>query len=394
MGSETLSRRDFIKLGAAIAGAELLAACDNTQPQSSPIAPDLLRLSTEEGIYTQEIIQSAKRFMGLEVQPRGIRHERTDLEEALFNYLENKNASVSDILLALQAAGTIEGRGWGMQLLWQKRQTGLLSQFGVNPLDAQRIKWATDNEIDPRMLAIARDSVFPALELLKAAPNLFFEAIPPNSLLNLKIEDTLPNPAVVAKLNMTETGVENSNNPDPVNRYWGYVFIGGSSAWKELNLDHSWFPRGQEHLRIIAATLQNQTGLPYFDNVEILPGSEIGDPVYNGSGGAIGPQFMPINALLFMNWYNEANTRLGNKYPPANPFEPFTGTIMCYLYLAAEWYGRHGGIDDKLEIVRPGYRVHNSDSQKADALRKWNPTYQARIALDSGYKYYRQFGRV
>lgn len=193
---------------------------------------------------------------------------------------------------------------------------------------------------------------------------------------------------------MTETGSDNPNNPDPLNQFWGYVFVGGSTAWRELNLDPAWFPKGQDHLRIIADRLQNQTGLPYLDNVEHIPGSERGNPIYNGSGGAIGPQFMPINALLFMDWYKTANERLGNKYPSANPFDPFTGTIMCYLYLASEFYGRHGDVTDKLQVVRPGYKATNTDDQKIDALMKWNPTFQARVALDAGYDYFRKIGRV
>lgn len=137
MSGERLSRRDFLRVGAALAGAGLLSAC-NSEPKPSPTPrieaptpkptatevlpavapqPDLLRLTTEKAQFTKEITKAAERIMASEVTQKGLRNKRTDLEEAMFKDLETRSASAADIILALQVAGTIEARGWGMQLL-------------------------------------------------------------------------------------------------------------------------------------------------------------------------------------------------------------------------------------------------------------------------------------
>ncbi len=407
-----VSRRDFLKLAAGTFSALAaggLSSCDNPPPSKlgpqpfpqvlptplseiptsvkKEVLPDLLRLTTENAKYRNEIIQSAQRIMALEVPKKDSVNERTNLEVNMFMKLQTKNASASDILLALQVAGTIGGRGWGMEMLWKQRQEGKLLEYGIKPLDNKEIEWAIANKIDPRTLAISIDTRRAVCDLLEAGRDFFFEAVPGLERAGIKSEETLPNPGVMAQLMMSETGSRNSaEGIKAINRFWGYVFIGGSSAWKKLNLKPDYFPKGQVHLMEIATILQGQTGLPYRDFVEYIPGSD---------SGALGTQFMPINALLFMNWYNEANKILDNKYPAANPFDPFTGTIMCYLFLASEFYGRHGDITDKLEIVRPGYRVSKTDKEIKLVYLKWNGDEdQVNSAIAAGKDYQLNVGRM
>jgi hypothetical protein len=357
--------------------------------------PDLKRLFEEDKNLTSEIIVKSHLIMDIEPPLRGERNRRTVLEENLFAYLEENNASSADILSGMKFAGTIDGRAWGSELLWKKRQSGQLKEYGINPLDENRIKWAIDNDIDPRILAISIDAVGPTLDLLKAAPDLFFEAVKPQDRYKINFEDSVPNPGAFSKLNMTETGYQSSNSTNPINENWGYVFIGGSTAWNEINVNNpDAFPSGHEDLIWIAQSLESTSGIPYAKYVDKIPGSEWGNRLFNISGGAIGPQFMPLNARLFMQWYTEANNRLGNKYPEVNLFEPYTGTILSYLYLASEWYGRHGDVDSKTIYVRPGYKASNSELEKIESFQKWNPTWQAGVALLAGYSYYNKFGRV
>lgn len=390
--STEFERRLFLRLATGLfVGASLTHALP-VGAQELP-QPDLRGLFSEGKQYTQEIIQRARKFMALEPPQRGRRNLRTTLEEEMFDFLEKRQANTSDVISGLKAAGTIDGRAWGLQLLWNHRQSGNLIKYDILPLDQARIKWALDQGIDPRTLAIYRDCLFPALELLKAAPDLFFEAMSERERSSIVYKDVIPNPGAMAMLNFTETGYTNSNE-DPMSRYWADSFIGGAAAWNELNLNQDYFPSGHTDLIWIAQRLQDSTGLPYLDYVRTIPGSERGDFIANSSGGAIGPQFMPINARLFMDWYDRANARLGNKYPAANPFVPYISEIMTELYLAAEWFGRHGSINGVTEFVRPGYNAYASDAYKISVFRKWNPTDQARWALDAGYSYYASFGRI
>jgi hypothetical protein len=350
-----------------------------------------------KGLYQRSelafyIKDKADNFMAESVPTKNTRNNRTIEEEKMFWFLENSNPLPGDILYALEAAATVEGRCWGMELWWQKRQKGELEKYGIEALDQDRIDWALKNNIDPRMLAICRDVNFAANELLEAGKDLFFEAIPEEERKKIKTEDTIPNPGVVSMLNMTETGHKNPKNP-PINKFWGFVYIGDTDAIGQINTDPSWFPEDKQHLRLLAAKLQAETGLPYFENVDVIPGSARGNPYYNGSGGAIGPQFMPGNALLMKNWYDQANYKLGKKYPPANPMDPYTGTIMCDLFLASEFFHRQGKLSNVSSVVKPGFNAYDTDYQKILALMKWNPSYQARASLEIGYDYYSKFGR-
>lgn len=427
-----ITRREFLKaagrLGVVAAGAAATAACNRERPaapaatavvpaktvevpsvapQTSPAetiktevtelpmpSPDIKGLCGEGKVHTQEIISRAHQFMGVEVPIKGERNDRTRAEVGLMSYLEENGAKAADTISALKACGTVEARCWGMQLLWLKRQSGELEQYGVMPLDQERMNWAIENNIDPRVLALCRDSMAAAIKLMQAAPDRFLQGVPEAERSQINYQDLLPNPGLMAKLCMTETGHAATNPQNPIDSYWGYVYIGDGKAWDEIN--PSIFPYDRDVLVTIATHLQEQTGLPYLDNVKLLPGSRRGDETNNTSGGAIGPQFMPGNAWVFMKWYSTANERLGNIYPNPNPFDPITGMIMAHLFIASEWGVAY--VDEQgqeREVIRPGYRASRSEEEKKAALRKWNQWEpQVEEVMSAGYSYYDRFGRV
>lgn len=369
-----------------------------------PIA-DLQNLFTQDLRHKDYIVKKAHDFMAISPDSE----DRKVKELQLFKYLSHNNASASDILLALQATATRPARAWGMEELWQMRQNGKLIAFNIYPLSKANIDWAVQHKVDPRILGIAIDTYGVTLKLLEARPELFFEAAR-----NTKAKDTdfskyLPNPAVVANLQMSETswdihGV--SSEMKELGMRWefpvgagedrrAFVNIGGVSAWDALNLSEEWFPSGHKDLLWIAQELQKTSNLPYVENVAMIPGSirTSGD----GSGGAIGPQFMPINARLFMTWYTKANNALDNIFPSPNLFNPWIGMIMTSLYLTSEFYHRQAHVNNITHVIRPGYSLlPTADSKVAftnldprmKALLKWNPLlWEAESAVEAGEAY-------
>lgn len=340
--------------------------------------------------------------------------QRREAEVRLFQKLEQKNAKAGDILLAMEGTFTITGRKWGMSLLWKQRQSGQLQQYGIQPLDQARIKWAVDNGIDPRVLAMAIDVLPATLEIMQANPERFLEALRPADRNRTPLADRLANPGLLARLMMYETGDPYAEaSADPVNDKWGLVYIGEHSALSQVNTCPAYYPSAEEDLKYIAKKYQDANGLPYVRYVNNIAGSTWPDkpsdwdrnrqkycaPEYFrlGSGGAVGPQFMEIYARLFGDWANEANAKLGGKYPEMNLFNPYMALIASNLYISSTWNARHGGVDNVIVpfIVRPGYNVNLDDSSKIDVLLKWNPhADEARTTINAGYSYHTAFGRA
>jgi hypothetical protein len=373
-----ISRRQALKLiGATAAAAMLGTACsieENTQEeQKKPPQPEptkeayreatsgLKELYQEENMPNLEnIVQATSSFMKLEPQ----NEQRAEQEIALVNLLAEKSTP-SDILLSLQSLANINARREALNLLWQKRQNGEMSEFGFDPLTEAEIKWADDNKIDPLTFAIARDCFIPSLVLFQANPGKFLDALSEKDRQKLidenKLPHRVPNPGIIAKLLMTETS--------------GWTNIGTVPAINEINTKNEYFPNAVNALRAIASKYSQL--IPYKDHLETLPGSKRHENAL--SGGAVGPQIMPDNLLHLIQWYDEANHHLDKKYPPANPFDVYTGTILAYLFIAAEFkaraaykdeYGVHQVTVD--EIVRKGYDRENPEGNK-QALGKWNP---------------------
>lgn len=367
--------------------------------------PNLLGLFSKNMKYKNYIISSAKEFMSLPPSSQ----LKTKKELQMLRYLTKNKAAASDMIFASQAVTTKPGRAWTMEYLWQLRQQGELSEFNIYPFPQKSIDWAVERNIDPRMLAIATDLYDPVIALMQAKPELFFEAAEEKAK-DANIKRYVPSPAVIAMLQMTETGWHFNaiqNELQEIGEAWQFsqsledraaVNIGSVSAWDALNLSPDWFPSGQIDLVWIANRLEETSGLPYKKNVFVLPGSIRGSS--DGSGGAIGPQLMPINARLFMEWYTQANEKLKNKFPSPNPFNPWTGTMLTYLYLSSEFYHRQANVENKTEVIRPGYSIlEGTDAEhiaydryrdpRIRALLKWNPLYwQAKAAVQAGDEYH------
>lgn len=365
------------------------------------VVANLHALFTDNMQYKSYIVKKASEFMGLAPDSQ----LRATREIALMKYLSSNDASAADVILALEAVGTKAARAWGMEYIWQMRQRGQLAAYNVYPLSGERIAWAKKHNVDPRMLAIASDVYGPTTHILKAKPELFFEAAKETKGKAEIVHDFVPNPAVVAQLQMSETGwsfggilrdLREMNIEWPFSKATtedrGFVNIGGVTAWDALNLSPEWFPSGRSDLMWISKELEDATGLPYVKNVKALPGSFRGSG--DGSGGAIGPQFMPLNARLFMTWYKEANASLGNAYPTMSPFNPWTGTMLAYLYISSEFYHRQLDVTNITPVVRPGYELTSAPSYtrqdpRMRALLKWNPLlWEAKAAVKAGDDYF------
>lgn len=259
--------------------------------------------------------------------------ERAKIEYAMFEHLKDElntnRADMSDILLAMEISGTVSGRNYGMDLIWQARQSGVLESFGMKALDQDRIQWAKDNKIDPRILAIAGDVRSIVLQILMADPLQFLEQgiKPPDTWTEedrKAIELKIPNAGMIAMLMMTETN--------------GYLNVGTEWAIQQLNPEV--FPSGPEDLKQIAKDLSELTGFDF--TADNIIGSDRGDPRYNLSGGAIGPQFMPLLWRVFQLKYNFTNSRRTKKFPPISPNDPIMGTMMSTLYLSSYFNHREG----------------------------------------------------
>lgn len=328
-----------------------------------------------------EYIQTqSNEFMGLHPQDE----TRRQKEIAMFQALEQDNATPSDILLALQATAHPDARYLGLDLLWKMRQENKMEKFGFEKLGKEKIKWAEEHGTPPLMLAIAEDCFVISMELMQANIDDFLEAVPPEQrqriIDNNELANHIPNPGVMARLLFTETS--------------GWQNIGTETAITQANQEEDYFPTAAIDLNGIASKFSKI--IKYENFVETLPGSE--NTELAESGGAIGPQMMPDRVLTFASWYDKANNELDHKYPPPNPFDVYTGTILAYLFVASEHFAHSGrftenGREDIVsrKIIRPGYNVANRD-QMEGSLMKWNPYFpQVNTALETGVAYYIEF---
>lgn len=346
----------------------------------------------------ETIINQANNFMNKDINDP----ERETAEVELMDTIANsEDPQTGDVLLAIQACWTPKARIFGMEMLWRMNQSGQMKEFGIEPLSQEKIDWALENKIDPRTLLLAEIAFPIALKLLEANQENFLEAVNQEQIKSTPLAQRIPNPGVLAKLMMTETQFiapktnAQSEPNEPINRYWGHANIGNASALSQINTHPDYFPTAQQDLEWIAGVCEGNTGLPYVENTDKIPGSL---RRHFDSGGAIGPQFMPINAKLFMKWYQYANAESGMQFPPPNPFDPLTGTVMTYLYIASEFKARHGRINEdghavmaKGGVTRPGY-VAGNRGKMFEALYKWNmDSNQINQALNAGIDYYNRF---
>ena len=403
----SLSRRDFLKATGAMIGTGLLAACGvnpnsvggNTQvqkdqPENKNIIPatgefeknklpnpNFLEMYASAG-FGEAITEMANGFVNFEANS----NERFAAENELMETLGKMSPKIGDILKATNVCITPDCRARGLQMIFDQAQNGELEKYGIEPMSQEMVDWAINNEIDPRTLLIARSMYKPMLSMMASCPDIFFET--KENLINLSWEDrvnminnSMPNPGGISRLAMSET------------RYgeYGLSNIGDVPAIDNVNTNPDYFPSAEDDLNWIALKLREFTGVNF--NERNIPGSKWMnyDDVVNGSGGAIGPQFMPINLRLMMSKWEEANNRMGNCFSAPNPFGPFEMVGMMYLYISSEWYGRHPDINSKSWIVREGYERGNEE-KIMNAFMKWNAYEpEATAAMNSAVSYWNEF---
>ena len=412
-----INRRDFLKIMGAFAGGVLAKSLiDIKVPESDKMSTSTPPVSTmypvESRLVESTVLPEFKidypevnlLAMYAESDPKIKKEIASDLveiiklsphsdermvaENKMWQEIEDNKAPVGDVVFALAASAHPNGRAWGMQLLFDMCQKGELTKYGAMPISEAQIQWADEMNLDEKGLMVALWAYRPAMELLTAGMSNFLEAVPEESQL-VDVENRMPNPGVLTGLLLVENGFSLLGKPR------AYANIGGGWSHEEVNVGPDWFPSGHDDLKYIAGVLRDLTDLPYVENEtdHTIPGSLwISSPtVLNGSGGAVGVQFMPKQCRLFMDWTDKANQKLNNKYPAINPLDPIMGTMMGYLFLAAEFYERHPDVDTVTEVVRPGYWKGDTDRMMA-ALYKWNPNYdEANRALATGTSFYDSF---
>ena len=139
---------------------------------------------------------------------------------------------------------------------------------------------------------------------------------------------------------------------------YGFSFIGGETAYKEL---HGRYEDTVSDLTELTRRLQQDTGLHF--RSAYIPGSAQGNPNINESGGAIGLQFMPNKALEMYKMLGE----VGYKF---NPFDLTSAIVAAYVFLARQEVV--GKDESGVELIRYGY-LKGNDQSMSKSILKWNP---------------------
>lgn len=202
----------------------------------------------------------------------------------------------------------------------------------VYHLDDNLRKYAEDNNINPEILALCQEVRFAMPEVLKKYFSDEVLGLTPSDKQNL--DQVLAKG--LAKLMMLETG--------------GLRDIGDGPAEEQLAGEYL---SDREVLQSYCDDLKTKTGLNYTpDNI---PGSLRGSG--DASGGAIGVQFMPRNAVQFAQYLVHAGYS-------GNIFDVKQGIAMAYLFM-----------------ISKGYEQNSSYSKKVGVYLRWNPFPDEAIAI-------------
>ncbi len=280
---------------------------------------------------------------------------RQNMEKAYVNELRSKpqeSITLDEIDKGLSVLAFEDQRRQLMQLRFNLRQNHYFESQGVMPCDQAHIAWAQENGISTEMLAICLDNEERAKKIIKS---LFAQGelrdeineqikagvLPPDTLETMDVTNFMINPGGMAELFMQETR--------------GFTFIGEFQAKSQLSGKYS--SQRETSLPALCRLLQQNTGLSY--EPDNIPGSGKGGPE-NESGGAIGAQFMPGNALEYMTLIHDATGEW------LNPFDPSDATVMAWVFLA-----RQKRVGDGPKDFRVGYMRGDPEAIKY-ALYKWN----------------------
>lgn len=299
-------------------------------------------------------------------------NERSAMESVLWDELEEDAGELSSVHIRHALSGTFSwgARERGMELFWGKRQAGDFVDEGHPPLFNEHIAWAQQYKFHPGVLAFAIEANEAAKKLLLAGSDMFFEAADADQRPTTEtIQGHMLSAGGLAELMFQETS--------------GMLNVGAVAAKTQWNITPEYFPLSDDHLDAALAIQREDSGIKY--RTEAIPGSLRGD---NASGGAVGPQFMPVWARFFMESYQEANARIpeDERLPGPNLWDPFTAMTLSALYVDSSFHGRSNDVDrPDQNAVRPGYGVDRTLS-----LRKWNPWPPEVEAVSSADDAYRE----
>ncbi len=231
-------------------------------------------------------------------------------------------------------------------------------------LNKDQTEWAKYHKIEPVVLnlcLIQKDKARQAIKLLQQK-KLINKSLPAD----IDPDELMISPGGLAELVKQETD--------------NFSHIGTSSAFDNINPVA--FPEAIPALEKWAEILTQEVIHPIYPQIKYdmfaIPGSSLGDTKINLSGGAIGLQFMPDNALEIYYLLKEVGVLF-------NPFDPFDSLIGAWVFLALQ-----KNVFDKngQAAIRSGYQ--KSLPQKIYySLAKWNP-FKAEIEAiqeaDSDYR--------
>lgn len=341
MEDKQITRRDLVKkVSAGITGATVLSTIPNfAQAQEIYEDPNMTNeyAKMDTGVVLSRILSSQ---VGSKT--------RHDLEDEYCYRVRTKE----DIDRGFCTVSSPDLRSQLLLKRWGLRENGKLSA-----LKKEKREWAERRRIYPETLAICDDTYKHAKDVIsKLAWLPGFEKIKFN-IREVGLDGVMINPGGMTELVCTETGslVEALvASGDVADLRFGFVNTGVDPAIYQINDKHRYFKDEKKNLALLIQKLSNDTGLKYYP--ENVQGSGRGDIEKNLSGGAIGLQFMPGNALMIYN----ALEKIGEKF---NPFDPESSIVGAWVFLAMNGYKR-----GDFESQRKAIQGWNRDTDQIKAV--------------------------
>lgn len=315
-----ISRRDVLKTGTGVAAATAAASLGFPLPTRAQEAYEDPNTAFEYPRMETGALLS--RILSSQVGSK-IRH---DLEDEYCYRIRNKE----DVDLGFSTVSSPDLRQQLLLKRWGLRENGKLPK-----LSKENVEWAKKRRMYPETLAVCVDAYQKAKEVIaKLANTKSFEQVKEN-IRQVGLDGVMINPGGMAELVCTETGSleEDSlatTNTAPEIRY-GFMNTGEYPAIYQINDKHKYFTEEKKNLALLSQKLSRDLGYTYYP--ENIQGSARGDIEKNLSGGAIGLQFMPGNALKIY----ELMEKVGEKF---NPFDPESSVVGAWIFLALNGYKR------------------------------------------------------
>lgn len=281
----------------------------------------------QEGPLIERVPTVVEKLNGI-LSQKLFSHERIEAENA---YAESVTA-LQEIDAGLSVCADIGAR---VRLLEKRAELRAQGHIFMVQLNESQREFCREHGIDEEILAMCLDAREQAKAIIaKLQPEIredeLGKSVDPAML--------MMNAGGVAQLIMQETS--------------GFREIGGATAMSQLT-----DPKDQVALKEYCRLISEETGLNY--NPENVPGSERGDKTENWSGGAIGIQFMPQNAMEYHNLFKSVGEQ-------ANIFDPLTSIKMAWVFIA-----RHEWVGPEKDDFRWGYMKGDPEAIRK-AIRKWN----------------------